>query len=168
MLRDNWRASCIIGTLAAAAIAAPLLAADLPNATFADLLGSTTAKNEDGIARALKDEQTLETASTLLASGALSAREEAELRNLRGWLLLEGKNIAEAIREFDAAIQAAPTNDEAYGKRGYAHLLNGDADRAQAELRASARTQCEFDLGALCARLVAARCGTRRGGTRRV
>ena len=43
-------------------------AADLPSGTFVDLLGSTAAKNEDGIARALNEEQTLESAGALLAS----------------------------------------------------------------------------------------------------
>ncbi len=44
-------------------------AADLPNSTFADPLGSTAAKNEDGIARALNEEQTLESAGACSRQG---------------------------------------------------------------------------------------------------
>ena len=84
--------------------------------------------------RALDDAVLMESITSALNGGNLSPTQEKSLRATRGLLLLFNANdVANALKEFDAALLVQPDPFAFYG-RGIVHIIQNDQEAAMYDL----------------------------------
>jgi tetratricopeptide (TPR) repeat protein len=124
--------------LSAAVLFTPTLAHAVTEFAAPSILAPPNELDPSGaVSEMLGDGRTLDLIDRALGASTLSPDYEAELRLMRGSILLDFGACADAIAELDTVLELTPDDDEALAKRGLAYLCLDRYELAGSDLNAA-------------------------------